>query len=138
MHNEIHEILKKAKEIENWEDRAFCWNKAYIAAELSKVAYLHIPQYELQNANRVNLIPCAKYRKLVKSSEALDYHSNNDNFPYRVVETPLVVSVVVKVSDVVFVSMRGTEKLYDWFVNLNAFKTNGRSEERRVGKECRL
>ncbi|MDD3311199.1 lipase family protein [Pseudodesulfovibrio sp.] len=122
---EVINVQKMAGKVGDWGDANFSWEKALVAAEVARLAYLHIPQFELKNANRVNLIPCAGYRSTVKVSGVTNIRSiSNANEMVFVVESALVVAVVVHVGSVDFISLRGTQKLYDWFVNLNILKSN--------------
>lgn len=122
----ITEVWKVINSINNWEDESFDWNKAYVSSIFSKVAYLHIPEYELKNANRANLIPCEEYRQTIKNRKVTNLTQilNDSDFgDFFIVERQYAIAIVVKVKEVIFVSMRGTQQLYDWIVNLNAMKS---------------
>jgi hypothetical protein len=122
----ITEALRVINSINDWDDEYFDWKKAYVASIFSKIAYLHIPEYELKNANRANLIPCKEYREIIKSGRSsnlaqilTDYDINE----FFIVERPYAIAITVKVGSCIFVSMRGTQRLYDWIVNLKAMKS---------------
>ena len=122
----ITEVWTFINNIKNWDEESFDWNKAYVASIFSKIAYLHIPEYELKNANRANLIPCIEYREIVKSNGISNISEilRSSNFgDYFIVERPYVIAVVVKVKNVLFISMRGTQQLHDWLINLNVLKS---------------
>jgi predicted lipase len=122
----ITEAWKVINSVSNWEDESFDWNKAYVSSIFSKVAYLHIPEYELKNANRANLIPCEEYREIIKNERVTNLTQilNNSDFgDFFIVERPYAIAIIVKVKEVIFVSMRGTQQLYDWLVNINAMKS---------------
>lgn len=122
----IRNVWAEINSISNWDDPDFDWRKAYIASVFAKIAYLHIPQFELKNTNRANLIPCAEYREIINGSggvgiEQILRDSELDEF--FIVEKPYVVAVVVKIKKVLFISLRGTQQLYDWLVNFNVSKS---------------
>lgn len=122
----ITEVWDDINTIKNWNKPYFDWRKAYVASVFAKLAYLHIPQYELKNANRANLIPCVEYRKIVKGAGSVGIEQilkDSDLGEHFIVEKPYAIAVVVKAEKVVFISLRGTQKLYDWLVNLNVSKS---------------
>lgn len=123
---QITDVWAEINRISNWDDPHFDWNKAYVASVLAKIAYLHIPQYELKNTNRANLIPCAEYREIIKEPSSFSFEDalkNSDLNEFFIVEKPYAVAVVIKIKKVLFISLRGTQQLYDWLVNLNASKS---------------
>jgi hypothetical protein len=127
MTQRLTDIWADINSITNWDDPFFDWKKAYVAAVFAKIAYLHIPQFELKNVNRANLIPCSEYREFMKASRpggVEDILRDSDFGDFFIVVRPYAIAVVVKVRNVVFVSMRGTQQLYDWFVNFNATKSH--------------
>lgn len=122
----ITDVWKEINSISNWDDPNFDWSKAYVASVFAKIAYLHIPEFELKNTNRANLIPCVEYREIVKGAGSVGVEQilrNLDLVESFVVEKPYAVAVAVKIRKVVFISMRGTQHLYDWLVNLNASRS---------------
>lgn len=122
----ITDIWADINNISNWENYLFDWRKAYVASVFAKIAYLHIPQYELKHANRANLIPCAEYRQIVKGTSSVGVEQilrSSDLGEFFIVEKPYAVAVVIKIREVVFISLRGTQQLYDWVVNLNVSKS---------------
>lgn len=122
----ITDVWAEVNRISNWDEPHFDWSKAYVASVFAKIAYLHIPQYELKNTNRANLIPCVEYREIIKGSGNISVEQilrNSDFGEFFIVEKPYAVAVVVKIRKVLFISLRGTQQLYDWLVNLNASKS---------------
>ena len=126
----MQEIIDKVKteilKIRNWENLSFDWNKAYVASLISQIAYFHIPEYELENVNRANLIPCERYKEMLRNSNRSNIQaifSNNEIDEFFTVEKPYVIAVVVKIRDVLFISFRGTQNTYDWFTNLDISKS---------------
>ncbi len=83
------------------------------------MAYLHIPQYELSLASRANLIPCAEHREIITSGThtTLNQVFSEMEFPdgeqngFIVIETALAITLVIRINNVIFISMRGTQKL---------------------------
>lgn len=122
----ITDVWQEVNKISNWDQTDFDWNKAYVASVFAKIAYLHTPAYELKNTNRVNLIPCKEYREIIKSSKPVSIEqilTSSDFGKFTIIEKPNVVAVIVKVKEALFISLRGTQQLYDWLVNLNFFKS---------------
>lgn len=122
----IAEVWKVINKVKHWESESFDWDKAYVASVFSKMAYLHIPEYELSNAKRANLIPCKEYREAIKSGRRINLGQvleDSDFGQFFVVERQYAIAVSVKVKNVIFISMRGTQQLYDWLVNLNSTKS---------------
>src|SRR5688572_5895471 len=121
----INDARSVAASLNNWSDFTFDWGKAYVASVFAKIAYLKIPEYEIKNANRANLIPCQEYRAAFGSGNTQSFQQllEQAEFQFFIVQRPYVVVVIFKVSGVVFISMRGTQALYDWLVNLDARST---------------
>jgi hypothetical protein len=100
---ELTQRISDINSINNWEEPHFDWSKAYVASVFAKIAYLHIPQYELKNTNRANLIPCVEYREIVKGASTVNVDqilSGSDFGEFFIVEKPYAVAVVVKVREV--------------------------------------
>lgn len=123
---QITDVWAEINNISNWDEPDFDWRKAYVASVFAKTAYLHIPEYELKNANRANIIPCEEYRKIIQITNRDGVEQilkKSDLGEFFIIEKPYAVAVVVKVRKVVFISLRGTQQLYDWLVNLNISKS---------------
>jgi len=122
----INEIRADLNDIE-WSETSFSWQKAHVASIFSKMAYMHIPGFELENNSRVNIIPCLGYQELIHNTETIDLGeilSSIDIGQFFMVERSSVVVVAIKVHKVIFISFRGTQNLYDWFTNLNISKSS--------------
>ena len=120
-----------------WKDPDFSWKKAHIASIIAGIAYEHISEYELENVDRVNLIPwpipCKRHRDIIQGtrvfdipgrvSELLGVEIDEENF--LIIENRYFVAVVLEIKDVLFISFRGTnpKSWDDWRVNLNAQKS---------------
>ena len=122
----LNGIWGEINNIKNWNDHNFDWKKAYVASLFAKIAYMHIPAYELKNVDRSNLIPCAEYREIIKEQNRIGVGqilSSAEFGEYFIVERPQVVAIVIKIRDIIFISLRGTQQAYDWLVNLNVSKS---------------
>lgn len=107
----------------DWTDGAFDIKKAYICANFSELAYLSIPQHELEDASGVKVIPCADHQTLVREKRSLDLDevfSRGDLGKQFVVLRRNVVIVGIVMPDVIFIAIRGTRPFYlsDWMVDL--------------------
>ena len=122
----LNGIWEEIDNIKKWDDPNFDWKKAYVASVFAKIAYMHIPAYKLENVDRANLIPCAEYQEIIKDQNRIGVGqilSIAELGEYFIVERPQVVAVVIKIRDVIFISLRGTQRAYDWLVNLNVSKS---------------
>lgn len=118
----------------DWEKSVFCWKKAFISAVFSNMAYSHISNFEIANTKNVNLIPSSEYEKAIKhyfeKKEKLDIKRMLDNTEMEItsflIENQFAIALVIKIQDVVFVSLRGTEfnNIFDWRINFNALKVS--------------
>lgn len=107
----------------DWREPGFELNKALACVLFSKLTYLRIPAFELDGADRVNIIPCLAYQDAVLSGYKInfdEYLRSLDFGEYFVVERRYAVVVGVRTGDVIVVAIRGTKYLYDWLTNLNA------------------
>lgn len=116
----------------DWQKPEFSLDKAYACALFAELAYRRIADFELENANRVNVVPCFAYQEIVRSGTAFDFDAfvrQADFVDFFTVLRRYAVVVGVRTPNVIFVSIRGTKYLYDWLVNVNAQKSCiGRSE----------
>jgi hypothetical protein len=120
---EFPDVWSVVNRIQNWGDDSFDWDKAYVASMFAKIAYLHIPHYELAD-RRANLIPCADYREKIVRGFRMNVGAVLEPFDIQsfVVETRAAIGVVMRVRGVIFVSLRGSQNAYDWHINLRASK----------------
>ena len=118
----------------DWDKTIFCWKKAFISAVFSNVAYCHISELELKNTKNVNLIPSEEYEKsingfLKENIKPTDIRVLLEQAELEttslIIESQFAVASVVRINNIVFVSLRGTEisNIYDWRINFNALKT---------------
>lgn len=124
----VDELKRIAPLINNndWNDKTFLLQKAYVSAVFSKLAYLHVPQYELGDKDRIKVVPCVEYQDIVRRGQLVDIKQllNQSEFEqYFIIEKRYVVIVGVKVrKKVIFVAIRGTARLYDWLDNFNTWR----------------
>ena len=113
----ITDVWKDINDLDQWQDPLFDWHKARVASVFAKLAYLHIPEYELRNVDRANIIPCREYRERVMQRSYPDVEQilrDSDLSDFFIVEKPYAIAIVVRVRKLLFISMRGTQRLYDW------------------------
>ena len=120
----ISEAWPKIKQV-NWLETDFSLDKSFVCVLFSELAYLRIADFELQDAKRVNVIPCFAHQEAVKSGDVIDFDAvlkSSDFGDYFAVIRRYAVVIGVRTPNVIFVSIRGTRYLYDWAVNMNAQK----------------
>ena len=123
---QIGDFEAAIRSIDDWEDPNFDWGKAFVASVFAKLAYLHIPELEMKFANRAKIIPCAEHREIIQTEEWPYSERRIRSFEmgeFFIVVTQYAVAVVVKIGKVIFISLRGTQYLYSWLVNLNVSKS---------------
>ncbi|WP_421866460.1 lipase family protein [Marinobacter adhaerens] len=116
----------------DWSDFRFSWEKAFVNAVFANIAYSHIADFELENTDNVNLIPSSTYadsmKAYIESQTRVDikelfneFDAEIDNF---VIEDRLGIASVVRINELLFISLRGTEffNISDWRYNLYARK----------------
>lgn len=134
----IHKILDEYNKVKSWADTNFEMHKAYVSALVSRVPYLFLTENERNNTARLAIIPCLGIRKYAsenreqsnvslkdKIQNVLRRGSSNgdttDNLVFTF-ERPYFVVAIIKIRDVIFISVRGTANLYDWSINFNCVK----------------
>jgi hypothetical protein len=104
----------------------------YICALVSELAYYHVPQFEIENKKRAQVIPCNAYQTLISRGTATNvtiYLGGMDIPQSFVVVDRGVIAVGILLRDVLFIGFRGTQFLFDWRTNLRCRLTNiGRTE----------
>jgi hypothetical protein len=108
-----------------WRSSGFDLNKAYVCALFSELAYYRIPDFELKNANRINVVPSFAYHDAVRKGRRDDFDQlmrSADFGQYFVVIRRCAIIVGVRTPNVIIISIRGTKYLYDWLVNFRAAK----------------
>lgn len=114
----------------DWADTGFQIEKSYFLCALSKLAYASIPELELSDTDRAKLIPCMDYQAAVRQGIRLSLQEVVSELDIPIVfeiQSRFVVSVGFKLGDILFVSSRGTQDAYDWFINLDARKRCGQT-----------
>lgn len=97
----------------------------YLCALFAELAYYHVPQFEIDDAKRVQLIPCEAYRTIAAlggaggTVEQLLARADIEKRFFIVVSRGVVV-VGVHTREWLFVGFRGTQFLFDWRTNLRA------------------
>lgn len=107
----------------DWHKPDFQINKAYVCALFSELAYYRIAQFEFNDARRVSVIPCLAYQRNIREGRTFDFDEalrSLDFGEYFVVIRRYAIIVGVRTRKVIFVAIRGTKYLYDWFTNLCA------------------
>ena len=128
----------------NWRDNSFTYEKAYVSAVFSKIAYLEIPDFELKHHSAIKVIPCLTYMSLLSQNTRISIRDlliqseiQHENIFTVTSGTAVVVGIVLH--DVVFISIRGTVPTYlsNWKTDFHATKTltyvNGESVKFHTG-----
>lgn len=108
-----------------WNEPGFDLKKAYVCALFSELTYYRIPEFELKDANRINLIPCLAHQRAVREGSAIEFDRtmrSKDFGQFFVVIRRYAVVVGVRTPNMIIVAVRGTKYLYDWMINLHATK----------------
>lgn len=104
----------------DWSTDSPSQRKLLACALMSKLAYLQIPRFEVDQAGRYKLLPSSDYQRLAQLRVTNDVRrrlADADFGESFVVETQYVISVVVRARDAVFVAFRGTKGLYDLYID---------------------
>ncbi len=110
---------------QNWDDRAFELEKAYVSALFSELTYYRIPDFELESAERISVIPCHAFQQMAAGSERVDLEEALIGLDFGqtfFVQRRFAVAIGVVTPRVIFVAIRGTKYLYDWAVNFGIQK----------------
>jgi hypothetical protein len=99
-----------------------------VTAVFAKIAYLHIPDFELQQHDEAKVIPCVTYQDLFRKRMQLDvpgFLTEADYGNSFTITTDNVIAVTVLAQDVIIVALRGTRllKASDWWTDLRATRT---------------
>lgn len=120
----IPEVSRYIKLID-WRETGFDIKKAYVCALFSELTYYRIPDFETKDADRVNVIPCLAYQQAVREGRSLDFDQIMRSLDFDqvfVVIRRYAIVVGVRTPNMIIIAIRGTQYLYDWFVNLRAYK----------------
>jgi hypothetical protein len=103
-----------------WPHRRFDAKKAYLACMLAELAYMHLPEHEVDQWRRMKLFPCMALELAVASgplqvSQALFAALAGERMQTRVyvVQTRHFVSIAIVIDEVVLIASRGTADAYD-------------------------
>jgi len=120
-YSKIQVIINKV----NWAEEKFSIKKAYLCSIFSEIAYWNIPQYELDTDKRVRVIPCETYQK-IHQAKILNVVSsifrNQDLYQIHSINRYFASTTIIRTPKVIIVAIRGTQNLYDWYVNLKIAK----------------
>lgn len=128
----LHDLIAETQNKLNWSSGNFSWEKAYICSLVSYATYAHIPEFEVEEANRLNIIvPCEEYRSIYRAqmyAEAMQVYQNLEPeglYSFTLIIREMLIALVVQTPSVIFVGIRGTENKFrafikDWLVNLEA------------------
>jgi hypothetical protein len=114
----------------DWTNSEFQIEKSHFLCALSKLAYASIPELELIDTDRAKLIPCWDYQEAIRQGTRLSLQEVVSELDIPIVfeiQSRLTVSVGFKLGQVLFVSSRGTQDAYDWFINLDARKRSAQT-----------
>jgi hypothetical protein len=111
----------------DWRTRSYSVDKAYFCALFSRLAYSHVPAFELADRGRVKLVPCYAYQEIARRGVATDIRvalADGEFMEFFIIERRFAIVVGVRAPDVVVVAIRGTKFLsvYDWKANFSAWR----------------
>ncbi len=127
--NEISTIIHRNFTRMAWEKDKFDLEHSYICSAIAEIPYHRIPEFELSQADRANMIPCASYndlytRRIIQTTQEIS--SRLDSPRYFSIETNFAILLGIKIHNVLFISIRGTQTLYDWRTNFQVLKISER------------
>lgn len=106
----------------DWISRSPSLEKAFVMAVFSKIAYLMIPDYELDHHPLAKIIPCLTYQQLLAQRPSIDiseFLRRRDFGDTFVLTSSRSVAVGIVHPSVVIIALRGTRPLYlsDWMID---------------------
>lgn len=108
----FNDARRLADSIGDWEDFQFSWEKAFVGAAFSAIAYEEIPDFELKNSKRAKIIPCDRFQAHVSRWEAEQRRASvkqlDTNIEIEVITRSRVIVTISRLPKVIFVSFRGT------------------------------
>jgi len=113
----------------------------YICALVAELAYLHVPQFEIDHRKRALIIPCNAYQEIIASgtaSNVLEYLSGLDLERSFVVVDRSIVIVGLVINRLLFIGFRGTAFLFDWRINVRSSLAQLKSNIRVSGPMPRI
>lgn len=109
----------------DWSDSSQDHSKAYATSLVSELVYLRIPEFEIEGADRANIIPAAVYKEAFQERSSFDFYEVVGKLDFGqvfLVERRYVVCLGIVTPSVIFLAFRGTQYAYDWLANLNALR----------------
>lgn len=108
----------------NWASDALCDQKAYLLACLSELSYCMTSQHDLtapKKTSRFKVIDSQLWER-VGATMRIDYREAVRRFDLQpeIIVTERYVYLILRMSNVLIVAVRGTQGGQDWFVNLAA------------------
>jgi hypothetical protein len=117
--------VSEISKVDDWSSTELDLQKAYVCSLLSKLAYLYVPENELVTGSRFKVIPCNEYKNIIANralwinlSEKLD-----SDYSHRIIETKNLVIILIKFRQTIFVTIRGTQNMYDMFKNIQTWQS---------------
>ena len=108
----FNDAQRLADSIDSWEDSQFSWEKAYVAAVLSAVAYEEVPQFELKKTKRAKIIPCDRYQAHISRWQTEQRRASvqelDTNTQIELIVRNQIIITIARLRKVIFVSLRGT------------------------------
>ncbi|HJV85980.1 MAG TPA: lipase family protein [Noviherbaspirillum sp.] len=111
-----------------WAEHAFSRDKALVSALFSRLAYAHIPQYELDSSKGVKIVPSELYQLVFAERITLDMRALltasdlGGRVDVFIASNRGAVAIGVKTDLFIVVAIRGTRLLYlsDWVIDFRA------------------
>ncbi len=95
----------------------------YVCALMAELAYLHVPQFEIDDKKRAKVVPSAGYQEIVargRSTDAVAYlRSRELGKSFAVVDWGIVGIGVVN-HDILLIGLRGSKFRFDWKIDIDA------------------
>lgn len=95
----------------------------YLCALFAELAYYLIPKWEIDNDKRAKLIPCDRYKEILRTrtpTDSMEFINIFLDLPGFVVVDRGVVAVGIVMDHLLFIGFRGTQFLYDWKINIRS------------------
>lgn len=127
---------------EDWDSTVPTPGKAYVAALMASIAYLEIPPFELEGADRVKIVPCLAYQELALRMQGSAAYTTLHEAGLReaglrnpeIIVSDDLVAVLIPLRSVIFVALRGTRLFHasDWGDDLNLTHAHHQIGGRRI------
>jgi Lipase (class 3) len=119
---DIFRKLCRLSEDVDWSDTAFDLQKACYCSLFAQAVYNDLPEFELKKAKRIAVVPCGSYLEQLAVGDAVfleRYLNEADIGPFVVIRSPFAIIARVSLPHVVIVAIRGTQNLFDLYVDLD-------------------